>query len=62
MGGTVHRDELGQLQRAVEEMLGALRGLIGRIDSDIAHLDEAALAITVERIGEGVRSASRRHG
>ncbi|UVL42571.1 methyl-accepting chemotaxis protein [Pseudomonas sp. B21-040] len=52
------QDELGQLSRAIELMLQALRSLVGRIGSDVQQLDSAAatLGAMVERTGQGVRA------
>ncbi|WP_155945766.1 methyl-accepting chemotaxis protein [Metapseudomonas resinovorans] len=54
------RDELGQLQDAVGEMLAALRKLVGRIGGDVDQLDGAAgtLVAMVGRTAAGV-SAQR---
>ena len=52
------QDELGQLSRAIDLMLQALRSLVGRIGSDVQQLDSAAatLGAMVERTGQGVRA------
>jgi methyl-accepting chemotaxis protein len=52
------QDELGQLSRAIDLMLQALRSLVGRIGSDVQQLDSAAatLGAMVQRTGQGVRA------
>nr|WP_256345532.1 methyl-accepting chemotaxis protein [Pseudomonas sp. PD9R] len=52
------QDELGQLSRAIDLMLQALRSLVGRIGSDVQQLDAAAatLGAMVQRTGQGVRA------
>ena len=54
----LRRDELGQLLEAVRHMLDALRGLVGRIDTDVEQLGQAAgsLVTSVQRTGDGVRA------
>ncbi|WP_082457553.1 methyl-accepting chemotaxis protein [Pseudomonas sp. Leaf48] len=52
------QDELGQLSRAIDLMLQALRSLVVRIGSDVQQLDSAAatLGAMVQRTGQGVRA------
>lgn len=54
----LRRDELGQLLEAVRHMLDALRGLVGRIDTDVEQLGQAAgsLVTSVQRTGDGVQA------
>lgn len=54
----LRRDELGQLLEAVRHMLDALRGLVGRIDTDVGQLEQAAgsLVTSAQRTGDGVRA------
>ena len=57
---SLRRDELGQLLEAVRHMLDALRGLVGRIDTDVGQLERVAgsLINSAQRTGDGV-SAQR---
>jgi len=52
------QDELGQLGQAIDQMLQALRRLVGRIGSDVQQLDAAAVSLgaMVDRTGQGVRA------